>query len=117
MSGKHGLHDYLAHMRFAAAEACGLVETHQRADFLDDKRTQLAVIADLTTVGEAAARIMNRYPEFIAAHPEIQWEKIRGLRNHVVHDYTNIKLDVLWTVVQVSLPELLTQLSAIQVEE
>ena len=38
------LPDYLAHIREAAADACGFVQGFGREDFLDDKRTQQAVI-------------------------------------------------------------------------
>jgi uncharacterized protein with HEPN domain len=53
------LPDYLTHMREAAADACGFVQGFCREDFLDDKRTQHAVIMSLIIIGEAATKLMD----------------------------------------------------------
>jgi len=55
-----------------------------QAEFLKDRRTQQAVVLDLITIGEAAARIANEHKEFAAAHSEMPWSKMRGMRNLVV---------------------------------
>lgn len=54
------LPDYLDHMRQAATDACAFVEGLDKADFLEDKRTQQAVIMSLIIIGEAANRQGNR---------------------------------------------------------
>lgn len=38
-----------------------------RDDFLADKRTQQAVIMSLIVLGEAATKVMDRYPDFANA--------------------------------------------------
>jgi uncharacterized protein with HEPN domain len=48
--------DYLDHMQRAAADACALVEGLGKAGFLEDKRTQQAVIMSLIILGEARPR-------------------------------------------------------------
>ena len=53
------LPDYLGHMRQAATEACGFVEGLTKVDFLEDKRTQQAVIMSLIIIGEAATKVMD----------------------------------------------------------
>ena len=65
------LADYLEHMRQAAADAIGFVEGMSRADFLADKRTQQAVIMSLIVLGEAATKVMDRYPDFANAHAQV----------------------------------------------
>ena len=49
--------DYLAHMLEATRLARTYTEELAKADFLEDKRTQQAVILNLITIGEAAFRI------------------------------------------------------------
>ncbi len=53
--------DYLDHMQQAATDACGFVEGLGKDDFLEDKRTQQAVIMSLIIIGEAATKVMDSY--------------------------------------------------------
>lgn len=71
----------------------------------------------LIIVGEAATKVMDRYVSFVDSHPDIPWRNMRGMRNRIAHGYFEINLDVVWDTVQLSLPELLKQLSAIEHED
>lgn len=108
------LPDYLAHMREAAADACGFVQGFGREDFLDDKRTQQAVIMSLIIIGEAATKLMDQCPKFVELHPEIPWRNMRGMRNRIACGYFDINLDVVWDTVQSALPDLIERLSTIE---
>lgn len=110
------LPDYLDHMREATADACHFVEGMTRQAFLADKRTQQAVIMSLVIMGEAATKIMDRYPGFAEQHSEVPWRNIRGMRNRIAHGYFEINLDTVWETVQSALPELYSQLSNISVD-
>ena len=48
--------DYLDHMQQAASDACSFVEGLAKSEFLEDRRTQQAVIMSLIIIGEAAKR-------------------------------------------------------------
>lgn len=61
------LTDYLDHMQQAATDACGFVESLAKEDFLEDKRTQQAVIMSLIIIGEAATKVLG--PDRIYSHP------------------------------------------------
>jgi uncharacterized protein with HEPN domain len=100
------LPDYLQHMRQAAADAIGFVEGMSRVDFLADKRTQQAVIMSLIVLGEAATKVMDRYPDFANAHAQVPWRNMRGMRNRIAHGYFDVDLDVVWDTVQTALPNL-----------
>lgn len=73
------------------------------AEFLADPRTQDAVIRNLQILGEAAKRVS---PDFVAAHPEVPWRSMAGLRDRVVHDYFGVSLTIVWDVVVNHLPPL-----------
>ncbi len=111
MSGNR-LPDYLEHMQQAATDACSFVEGLAKEDFLEDKRTQQAVIMSLIIIGEAVTKVMDRYAEFTQAHDQVPWRSMRGMRNRIAHGYFEINLDVVWDTVQSALPELLKQLAA-----
>uniref|UniRef100_UPI004063D8BE HepT-like ribonuclease domain-containing protein n=1 Tax=Xylella fastidiosa TaxID=2371 RepID=UPI004063D8BE len=51
-------------MQQAATDACSFVEGLAKEDFLEDKRTQQAVIMSLIIIGEAVTKVMDRYAEF-----------------------------------------------------
>jgi len=56
-------------------------------DFTKDSKTVDAVIRNFEIIGEAA----NRLPEeFKDRFSEIDWHRILGFRNRIVHDYFGI---------------------------
>lgn len=63
--------DFLEHMRQAAADALAFTEGMSQDDFLADRRTQQAVIMSLIALGEAATKVMDRYPDFANVHAQI----------------------------------------------
>jgi uncharacterized protein with HEPN domain len=67
-------------MRQAAADACTFAEGMGQADFLDDKRTQQAVVISLIVIGEAIAKVMDSHADFALAHAHMGW---RGMRNRI----------------------------------
>jgi uncharacterized protein with HEPN domain len=81
------LADYLSHMLEAARLAREYVEGVVKADFLNGRRTQQAVVLNLITIGEAASRIVSDHSDFAAAHSEIPWAQMRGMRNRMAHGY------------------------------
>jgi len=104
------LADYLEHIRDAAREAMNLIQGMDKPAFLADRRTQLAVVALLSVIGEATGNILRRHAEFTEAHPEIPWRKMRGLRNRVTHGYFSINFELIWMITQRDLPALLETL-------
>lgn len=108
------LPDYIDHIWQASADACDFVQEFCKEDFLDDKRTQQAVIMSLIIIGEAATKLMDQHPEFVECHPQIPWRSMRGMRNRIAHGYFDINIDVVWETVQTALPELIEGLHTIQ---
>ncbi|HEX8408493.1 MAG TPA: HepT-like ribonuclease domain-containing protein [Thermoanaerobaculia bacterium] len=68
---------------------------------------QLALTYLLQNVGEAASRVPN---EARAAHPEIDWTGMIGMRHRIVHDYVNIDTERVWSVLRDDVPRLIAQL-------
>lgn len=110
---EHRLPDYLDHMQQAATDACTFVEGLGKEDFLEDKRTQQAVIMSLIIIGEAVTKVMAGYGEFAQTHGQVPWRNMRGMRNRIAHGYFDINLDVVWNTVHTALPELLKQLPTV----
>jgi uncharacterized protein with HEPN domain len=69
-----------------------------------DHKAQDAIVRNLTIIGEAAKRIEKLKPDFIAAHPEVPWADMQGIRNKVVHDYFDISWKIVWNTIKQDLP-------------
>jgi len=78
--------------------------------FLADDRTQSAVQHQLMIIGEAVKRLS---PDFRAAHPEIRWTPMAGMRDILIHAYDTVDLDEVWQTVSVDIPKLKTALNEI----
>ena len=62
-----------------------------------DDKTLDAVIRNLEVIGEAVKRL----PEQVRnRQPDIEWKKIAGLRDILIHEYFGINVKVVWDVVQ-----------------
>lgn len=75
-----------------------------KAEFQHDERTQLAILYEITILGEVVKRLST---EFRNQHTTIEWRKIAGMRDRLVHDYDEVKLDLVWEVVKINIPQLL----------
>lgn len=78
--------------------------------FMRDTKTQDAVLRNLQTLAESTQRISR---ELKAAHTEIDWVRVAGFRNVLVHEYLGINLARVWEIIQHGLPELKQHVAAI----
>ncbi len=74
-----------------------------KAEFLDDRKTQDAVIRNLEVIGEIVKRIPD---DFRSDHPQVPWKKIAGMRDKLIHDYLGVDIEAVWLVKERSLPDL-----------
>ena len=72
-----------------------------RARFLAHILVQDGVLWNLQVVSESIQRLSDAAK---AQHPEINWARIAGFRNVLVHNYLGIQLDRVWEVVEEEMP-------------
>jgi uncharacterized protein with HEPN domain len=97
----------------AIAETGTFVAGVTQAEFLADTKTQKAVVANLTIIGEAARHV----PDAVAhAYPAIPWVLMRGMRNRIVHGYYQVDPTVVWDTCQNDLLPLVEPLKKLQQE-
>jgi uncharacterized protein with HEPN domain len=74
-----------------------------QAAFEADDKCVDAVVRNLEIIGEAARLL----PQEVARQtPQIEWRKIAGLRNRIVHDYFGLDLQIIWQILRADLPAL-----------
>jgi uncharacterized protein with HEPN domain len=81
--------------------------TMNETDFLDDAKTQSAVLHQLLVFGEAVKRLS---PEFRARHPEAPRALIAGMRDNLIHEYDSVDLEEVWSTVERDVPRLFASL-------
>jgi uncharacterized protein with HEPN domain len=75
-------------------------------EFEENEMVIDAVIRNFEIIGEAANRLTD---DFKDDHPDIDWHRIRGFRNRIVHDYFGVDLSILWKIKNENLPNLIKQ--------
>ncbi|MGA7935418.1 MAG: DUF86 domain-containing protein [Kovacikia sp.] len=95
---------YLIDIATTCQTVIELIQGMNQSSFVEDKRTHLAVLYEITIIGEIVKRLS---PEFRQSHPEIPWKQMAGMRDKLVHDYNKVDLDLTWEVTQSSIHELL----------
>ena len=74
-------------------------------EFTNDTLLQDAVVFNLVQIGEIAkTRISDDFTKYQTTIP---WKKMYGFRNRLIHDYTNIIIDIVYDTVVEDLPALL----------
>ncbi|MEX8548024.1 MAG: DUF86 domain-containing protein [Mucilaginibacter sp.] len=76
-------------------------------EFLNKPLIQDAVIRNLEIIGEATKHLTQ---EFRSKYPAIEWKKIAGMRDKLIHDYIGVDLWAVWGVVEQIIPEFHNQI-------
>jgi len=78
--------------------------------FMNDYPLQCVFFRQFEVIGEAAGNLSASLTE---GHLEIDWQKIKGMRNRIIHGYFEVDLDILWDTMQNDLSKLKKQIENI----
>jgi uncharacterized protein with HEPN domain len=81
-----------------------------RSRFFQDAMVQDAVLRNFEVIGEAAKRLDDGYR---AAHPQLPWRALAGLRDVLIHQYDSVDLERVWAIVEGDLPGLREAIAAL----
>ncbi|MEK9134765.1 MAG: DUF86 domain-containing protein [Patescibacteria group bacterium] len=79
-----------------------------REKFLESEMIQDAVIRRLGIIGEA---VKNLPQSFKNNHQEIEWKKIAGTRDIIIHEYFGVDLKLTYKIIEKDIPELKEKIS------
>lgn len=98
---------YLNHI----AECIGKIEKYtenmDEQEFLQNSLVQDGVIRNFEIIGEATKQLDS---EFRSKYPDIEWKRIAGMRDKLIHDYIGVDLIAVWGVVEDIIPDFKTQI-------
>ena len=79
-------------------------------EFSKDNKTVDAVIRNFEIIGEASNLLSDEIKD---KYSEIDWHRIRGFRNRIVHDYFGVDLQIIWKIILDQIPGLISEISEI----
>ncbi len=80
-------------------------------NFLEDEKTQDAVIRNIEIIGEAAKLISS---EIKTKYKNIPWKMITGTRDRLIHSYFGINVDIIWEIATIDIPKLFKEIEGIK---
>ena len=71
------------------------------SDLMRNREKQRAWLRSLEVIGEATKNLSKEFKE---KYPEVEWRKIAGLRDKLIHHYFGVKWEIVWDVVKNEIP-------------
>jgi len=100
----------LRHILEAARETLSFTAGYKREDLNTNRMLMHTLAREIEIISEAASKLS---PEAREQIPNIEWRKVVGMRNRLVHVYYDINLDILWTTATYNIPKLIEQLEVL----
>jgi uncharacterized protein with HEPN domain len=94
---------YLEDILEAARKITAYTGSLSKTAFLEDEKTIDAVVRNLEVIGEAVKKLPE---ELRAQHSAVEWKKIAGLRDILIHEYFGLDAEIVWDIVQTKVPAL-----------
>ncbi len=91
---------YLIHIRECLARVAEYT-SGGRDEFMQDTKTQDAVLRNLQTMGESTQRLSDSLK---AGYPQVDWRDLSAFRNILVHNYMGMDLAQIWQIITDDLP-------------
>lgn len=101
---------YIEHIKDCIEKIKTYTQNLSEEDFLINSLVQDAVIRNFEIIGEASKHIDD---DFRKKYPEIEWKKMAGMRDKLIHDYIGVDLWAVWGVVETIIPVFETQIQNI----
>ena len=101
---------YITHIKSCIDKIISYTQDMDEAGFVKNSMVQDAVIRNFEIIGEATKNIDS---EFRNKYPKIEWKKISGMRDKLIHDYIGVDNWAVWGVVKNIIPEFSNQINDI----
>ncbi|MFC2100960.1 DUF86 domain-containing protein [Bacteroidota bacterium] len=79
-------------------------------EFKNDDKTIVAVVRNIEIIREASNRLPDEIQE---KYSIIEWKRIIGFRNRIVHEYFGIDYEIVWQIIQEQIDKLIQEITEI----
>jgi len=94
----------------AAREAFSFISGRARSDLNNNRMLVLSLVKDIEIIGEAAGKVSSETRNKSSGIP---WLDIIDMRNHLIHAYFDVDLNIVWDTVTKDIPPLIEALEKI----
>jgi uncharacterized protein with HEPN domain len=103
-------HEYIRHILDEIDYILTQVSNTDFDTFLKDATLKRAFVRSLEIIGEASKKL----PEDVRLkQPDIEWRKVTGMRDRLIHDYFGVDYTIVWDVATTKLPDLREKLQTL----
>ncbi len=102
---------YLGHVLEQIEKIERTTKSISRQDFDSNEELKDATIRRLEIIGEAVKNISE---DFKKDYPKVQWKRMAGTRDIIIHRYFEVDWDIVWEIVKINVSELKNQISDVK---
>jgi len=95
--------ELLRHIQDEVNFVLNTTDNKKKDKVINDAILCRALVRSLEIIGEAAKKLDE---EFKAKYPHVEWKKMAGTRDRLIHDYFGVDYDIVWDIIQTKLPDL-----------
>jgi len=101
---------YLKDILASSQKILRFVKSKSYEEFILDEMLTDAVVRNLEIIGEAVKHIPSSVRR---KYRDMDWKKIAGLRDILIHEYFRVDYEILWDIVTNKIPTLRTQIRSV----
>lgn len=99
--------EYLSDIHEALKRITTYTAQFNYKQFMNDTKTQDAVIRNFEVIGEATKNLSIRLRK---KYIQIPWKDMAGMRDKMIHHYFGINYDIVWKIAKEEISKLLPQI-------
>ena len=105
--------EYIRHMLDEIDFVLTRISDTDYESFVRDETLKRAFVRSIEIIGEASKKLSE---DIKAIQPDIEWRKVSGMRDRLIHDYFGVDYTIVWDVAANKLPDLSMNLRALLIK-
>lgn len=103
-------HEYIHHILDEIDYILTQISDTDYDSFIRNPTLKRAFVRSIEIIGEASKKLPEDFKEM---QPDIEWRKVTGMRDRLIHDYFGVDYTIVWDVATTKLPDLRPKLQAL----